>query len=169
MKLIIINGPSGIGKSTVAKMLHEDMPMSFLLDIDAQRRYISHYRENPEESETMSHVIGKNIVLACFESDRDVILKKLILRANILDAYRAIAEKYGAGIQECILWASKNFVMERTHARGWRENGLLTPEKCELFWEKMNRFKEERMQAKLIDVMNLSTDEVYKKIKEIQF
>ena len=35
-------------------------------------------------------------------------------------------------------WASKDFVMQRAEDRGWREGGLLTPEKCEDFWEKMD-------------------------------
>jgi deoxyadenosine/deoxycytidine kinase len=50
MKLIILNGPCGVGKSTVAQKLHEVIPLSFLLDIDAQRRFISKHREFKEES-----------------------------------------------------------------------------------------------------------------------
>jgi adenylate kinase family enzyme len=45
MKLIILNGPPGIGKSTVAQKLQKELPLSFLLEIDALRRCISNYRE----------------------------------------------------------------------------------------------------------------------------
>ncbi len=32
--LLIINGPSGVGKSTLAKKIHLDHKMSYILDID---------------------------------------------------------------------------------------------------------------------------------------
>lgn len=164
MQLIIINGPSGIGKSTVAQLLHHDMPLSFLLDIDQQRRLFSHYRDNPEESGKLAHAVGQSIVRTCFANGRDVILEKLILKDEILDAYRAIADEYGASIHEYILWASKQLVLNRAHARGWRTEGLLTPEKCELFWDRMDAFKETRHQARIIDVSAMQPEQVKEEI-----
>lgn len=37
-KLIIMNGPCGIGKSTAAKHLHESMPLSYLVEIDVSKK-----------------------------------------------------------------------------------------------------------------------------------
>ena len=164
MRLWIINGPTGVGKSTVAKLLHEEEPMSFLLNIDDVRRGLSHYAQYREESGELSHAISQSIIRTVFENGRDVILEKCMIHPEVIDAYRLIAEEYSADIHEFILWAPKELVLERAHARGWHEGGLLTPEKCEELLEKMHALKELRPQAKVIDVSGLSPEEVLKKL-----
>jgi deoxyadenosine/deoxycytidine kinase len=62
MKIIIINGPTGIGKSTISRMVHKDLPLSFLLSIDEQRRYISHYRENRIESRDLVRNLALGVI-----------------------------------------------------------------------------------------------------------
>lgn len=166
MKMIIINGPTGVGKSTVAKLLHEQSAMSFLLNIDDIRRSISHYAEHREESGALSHAISREIVRSVFENGRDVILEKCMIHSEVVDDYRAIADEFLADTREIILWAPKEFVLQRAHARGWHEGGLLTPEKCEQLWDKMNVFKDQRTQAHVIDVLDLTPDEVLNKMHE---
>jgi tRNA uridine 5-carbamoylmethylation protein Kti12 len=153
--LIIINGPSGVGKSTTAAILHERMPLSFLLDIDAQSRFISHYREYSEERWELSKAVSLAIVDAALSLSRSVIVDKMIYESSTLDQYRSVGERHSATITEIILWAPKDVVMERAHARGWRPGGLLTPEKCELLWEKINALKDQRPIATLLDVSHL--------------
>ena len=65
MKLILLNGPSGVGKTTAAKKLHEIIPLSFLLDLDEQRQFISQFRIYPEESGSLSFDIALAIAEAC--------------------------------------------------------------------------------------------------------
>ncbi len=167
MKLILINGPCGVGKSTVSLRLHADMPLSFLLEVDAQRRFISHYREYAEESRTMNLAIAKAIVKSCLESNRDVIVDKMTFGQSILNFYYEAAKTYSADVFEIILWAPKEVVMKRANERGWVEGGLLTPEKCEIFWEKMNVLKENRPQAHVINTENMPEDEVYAQVVKI--
>lgn len=167
MKLIIINGPCGVGKSTLSAKLHADMPLSFLLDIDAQRRFISHYREQKEESGKMMMTISKAITMSCLEDNRDVIVDKILFDSAVLDLYYEIAKTYGADIYEIILWAPKEVVMERANDRGWREGGLLTPEVCELFWDKIDELKESRPQAQIINVENMSEEDAYLEVVKI--
>lgn len=131
-----------------------------MLDIDDQRRNFSSYRDHKEESGSLAHEVGKSIMRTCFAHGRDVILEKLMLKDEIIDAYRAIAEEHGASTHEYILWAPKQLVLERAGARGWRTKGLLTPEKCELFWDRMNEFKGTRYQAKIIDVSTMTPERI---------
>ena len=85
MKLLIINGSCGIGKSTVSARMHANMPLSFLLDIDAQRRFISQYREQREESGEMIRVISNSIIKGCLKASRDVIIDKMTYDPKIID------------------------------------------------------------------------------------
>ncbi|MEK7620472.1 MAG: AAA family ATPase [Patescibacteria group bacterium] len=167
MKLIIINGPCGIGKSTTAKNLHESMPLSYLVDVDAIGRNISHYREYQEERWELREAVAFATVDAVLSVGRDVIVEKMIFGEDVLNKYQEIGERYGADIVEIILWASKEFVMRRADDRGWREDGLLTPKKCENFWEKMDEVKNKRSDAVIVDVTDMDQNGVLAAVKKI--
>lgn len=164
MRLWIINGPTGVGKSTAAKLLHEQLPLAFLLGVDEVRRGFSHYREYTKESAMLSYAVSQTMMRAVLENGHDVILEKCMVAPENIDEFRKIAEAYSVEVKEYILWASKEVVLERAHARGWRENGLLTPEKCVEIWESMNILKNKRPEACVIDVTDLTPEEVVKKI-----
>lgn len=167
MKLIIINGPCGIGKSITAKNLHESMPLSYLVDVDAISRNISHYRDYREERWEIRETVAFAIVGSVLSLGRDVIVEKMMFREDVLDLYHKICDRHDAEIHEVILWASKEFVMKRAKKRGWRKGGLLTPEKCEQFWFKIDELKTKRPNAKIIDITNMNEEEVLKKIKSV--
>lgn len=170
MKIIIINGPCGIGKSTVAEKVHSNIPLSFLLDIDAQRRFVSGRREHPKESGKMVMTISQNILETCLQLGVDVVIDKMTFDKDGLDFYYKIAEKYDADIYEIILFASKELVIKRAAARGYDIEGgagLFTPQKCEYFWEEINKIKDTREKAHIINVEELSEREVYLEIKNV--
>ena len=169
MKLIIINGPCGVGKSTVAKSLHATMPLSFLFDIDALMRHVSGYNklENRERRRTLMLALAEAILDTCFQHGHDVILDKMIFREDILEAHIQTAKRHGAEIHEIILWAPKDVVMQRAIDRGFHEGGLLTPEKCELFWEKIDELRKTRPNAKFIDTSALTEQRVIEAVKKV--
>jgi predicted kinase len=76
MKLIILNGPPGAGKSTVAEKIHADLPMSLLIVVDAWRKQISEWRENRKESQVLSYKITAVSVDAYLSEGHDVIIDK---------------------------------------------------------------------------------------------
>ena len=169
-KIIIINGPCGIGKSTVAQKIHDDIPLSFLLDIDAQRRFISGRREKPEESGPMAMAISQNILKTCLQLGVDIVIDKMTFDKDVLDSFYKIADKYDAEIYEIILFASKELVTKRSEERGYSSEdgaGLFTAEKCEYFWEEINKIKDVREKAHIINVEELSEDDVHSEIKRI--
>ena len=168
MKLILINGPCGVGKSSVASALHASMPLSYLLDVDSVMQNVSGYREpeHKEDRTELTHAIAKASVEAALSLGRDVIVEKLMRDGNTIDAYLGIAHERGAEAHETLLWARKDVVMRRANDRGWREGGLLTPEKCEAFWEDIDVLKGERKDATVIDTSDLSEQEVVNVVKQ---
>lgn len=167
MKIIIINGPCGVGKSTVAAGIHSVLKLSLLLSMDDQRRLFSHYREMPEESHIASLQLTADMLESALAMGRDVIIDKMLYDQEILDSYNEIASKYGAEVTEVILWAPKEMVLERASQRGYKEGGLLTPEKVELFWNKIDGMKEARSKATILDISTLSEEDVLNRVKEI--
>jgi len=166
MKLIIINGPCGVGKSTTAALLHAQLPKAFYLDIDAQRQFISQYHEYHEESFSLSMKIALAIVETALEAGHDVIVDKMLFDDAVIDRLLKIGRSCGADTYEVILWASKEEVMRRAEVRGYRPGSLFTPEKCERFWNEIRDLKTRRPQAIVIDVETLEIEEVVKELRK---
>ena len=165
MKLIIINGPTGIGKSTVAKKIHDKLPLSFLLDIDAQRRYISDYRKNRKESSELSFVVSRAIVDEYLKSGHSVIIDKVIFKTTTISDFIELAKKHNAKVYEFILNLDKKTLINRAKERGYKDEGLLTSEKVEEFWETTQEYIKNRPDAVVIDTKNLNVEGVIKMIE----
>lgn len=127
MKLILINGPAGVGKTTLAKKIWKVMPMAFLLDLDKQRAFINHYREYRKESGILSFDIALAIAEACLKRGSDFISGKGMLdlieggrEKNVLDLFIELGKKYQAEIYEIMLWADKQTVIDRANKRGYK-------------------------------------------------
>ena len=167
MKLIIINGPSGVGKTTLARALHKQMPLCFLLDIDAQTRFISHFEDYREERWQMNLALSTASIEACMKIGRDVIVDKMLYDERILDAFRNIGEKYKAEVHELMIWAEKQEVIRRSDKRGYQKDGVFTPETCVTYWEKVTALKDRRPQAHIVDVTNISAEGVLAYVKDL--
>ena len=165
MNLVIINGPCGVGKSTAATALHQSMPLSFLVEIDAIRRLISGYKDHAEETSQNSFSVTRAIIDTYLQTGHDVIVEQMMRDETRLDSMIALAKRRGAHVTEIILWARKDFVLKRAGDRGYREDSLLTPEKCERFWAEIDAIKDRRPGAIIIDVEKFSPEAVVEQIK----
>jgi len=164
MKLVIINGPPGVGKSTLAKKIHKTLPLSFLLEIDEQRRNISQYRELSKESRDISYNISRSIVETCLDSGLDVIIDKAMSDVDVVDGFIKIAKKYKATVYEFVLNGSKELIMKRAEERGYRDGGLLTPEKVEKFWGDTQEYLKKKSGVIEINTQNLNKEEVFQSV-----
>ena len=167
MKLIIINGPSGIGKSTVATRLCHHIPSSFLVDVDELRREMPDYRERRAESLSFAYERTREIIDEELNRGHDVIIDKTISSAGVLDSFIERGKRHGAEIFEILLFAEKEVVHKRADDRGYRLGGLLTSEKVDELWEKMNALRKQRSEAIVIDTANIHSEELFQKIKAI--
>ena len=126
MKLIFINGPTGVGKTTLSLRLNEAMPMSYVLDLDKIRIAIGQYKKYRSESRWLSFDIAFAIAEVCLREKRDFIIGKGIIQAkgdefkdNIIDKFIEIGNKYHAHVYELFLSASKKNTLSRIKHRGY--------------------------------------------------
>jgi broad-specificity NMP kinase len=56
--------------------------------------------------------------------------------------------------------------MKRAHRRGWREESLLTLEKCELFWNKIRALKNKRKKAIIVNTSHRTPASVLKSVQK---
>lgn len=174
MKLILINGPTGVGKTTVAQKIWEVIPMSFLLDLDSQRSFISQYREYRTESSILSFDIALVAAEACLKRGSDFVSGKGMLdliqggrEKNVLDLFIELGKKYNAEVYEIMLWADKQTVVDRADQRGYDVKIWHSPEMVAKEWESMNDFRKKRNNAIIVDAEDSSPEEVFAKVRNI--
>jgi predicted kinase len=167
MKLIILNGPSGIGKSTTALELQKQLPLSLLIDIDAQRRYIEGYKEHREESAKLSYKHAIALSRAHLGFGYSVIVEKTALWADwFLEELEKSADDYGAEFFEFILTAKKDILLFRATERGFTEGNSLTLAKVEEMWEESEKLPARRPKAVVIDTSEMAPEEALRKVKK---
>ena len=170
VKLIILNGPSGVGKSTIAARLHQEMPSSVLIDIDALRREVMpNFREHREESLKLAYEHAGSTIGEYLKGGHDVIVDKAILDTHVVASFVAVGRKNGAEIHEFILFANKETVQKRADDRGYKPGGLLTHERVGELWEQANALRLQRPQAVVIDTSHLTLDEVFEDVRRNVF
>ena len=167
MKLIILNGPPGVGKSTVAKKLHDEMPMSLLIEGDEWRRQISHWKEHREASHDLVYAIKIAAADAAFKMGSTVIIDKAVFGSDsTLDALLESAKGNGAAAYEFILNANEETILARTDARGYKPGSTFTRERALELWQKGQDLIARRPNAIVVDTSTLSPEAVYQKVKE---
>ncbi len=165
MKLILINGPAAVGKSTLAERLHKTLPLSFYIDIDLIRRSISDYRKYPVKSWELSMAAALGIAEAQLRNKNSIIIDKMIYnKGGFIDSFINLGKKYKADTYEFILWAKKDTVIERAEKRGYRKGGLLTREKTKNFWLEIEKLIDQRKRAIVIDTDQLTEKQVFNAI-----
>ena len=166
-KLIIINGATGVGKSTVALELHKSLPMAFLLEIDALRRHFSRYKELRKESLFASYGLALTICEQNLKQGRNVIIEKVIAdNDDFLEDLISIGKSHGVDIYEIILNASKDVVVKRAADRGFKDGGSLTLDKVISFWEQIQDLIKRRSNAFVVDTDKMEIEDVLVKVKE---
>lgn len=148
-KLIVINGPAGVGKSTVASILHGQLKPSYLLSCDTIRRFLNDYHEFPKQGRDLRNRIVLGVLDNLLQDDLTVILDQLHTDASMLDEYASIGNKHQAEVYEYFLWVSSD--EELLHRFRARQNGpskhpgsSLTEERVAAYWHNMKYLTETR-------------------------
>jgi broad-specificity NMP kinase len=174
MKLIIINGPVGVGKTTVSKKLLEKIPMAFFIQFDELRKQIGAYKSHRDESRVFAFELSFALVEECLKNTQTVIIDKMMYERiesgkskSSIDQLYEIANKYHVDVVEILLWADKDTMVKRLESRGFKQGGLLTREKAIAFWHEMEKFKQKRKQAIVIDTSKITENEAFEQVVQL--
>ena len=132
-KLIILNGPLGIGKSTIATKFADEHPMTLRLDIDDLRACISHWREQADQSAASSKQMALAMTRVHLSLGYNVVIPQIVRKAEFFEDCEQIAKETGAEFIEVLLLVNKDDAIRRFkernfalgHASGFRTGGLI--------------------------------------------
>ena len=110
-RLLHLNGPPGIGKSTLARRYATDHPGVLVCDIDLLRTLVGGWESRFAETGALIRPAALAMISAYLSGGHDVVLPQMLVRPEELARFEAAARTAGADFVE-------RFVMDSQEACG---------------------------------------------------
>ena len=112
-RLIHVNGPPGIGKSTIAALYASRHPGTLNLDIDTLHGLVGGWQDPDNQTHQVLRPVARAMAAAHLEGGRDVVLPQYLARAGEIRAFEEVARSRGADFREFILLDTKEEAVAR--------------------------------------------------------
>jgi len=120
-RLIHLNGPPGIGKSTLARRYVADHPGVLNCDIDVLRTFIGGWESDFQAAGALIRPAALALMGAYLENGHDVVLPQLLVDPSELARFEAAATGAGAEFAERFVMDTAAASVARFHGRGSAE------------------------------------------------
>lgn len=102
-RLLLLNGPPGCGKSTLASRYVDQHPLALDLDVDRVRGLLGRWQDSPTESGLLARRLALAMARDHLAGGRDVVVPQLVARPQFLEQLEALAAEVGARFVEVVL------------------------------------------------------------------
>jgi predicted kinase len=123
-RLVLLNGPPAVGKSTLARRYADAHPLTLVLEIDAVRALLGSWLDEWERSGVAARQIALAMARTHLEAGYDVIVPQLLTRRPFVHELQATAEAAGASFHEFALLDAREVVLARLERRGEPGDGF---------------------------------------------
>lgn len=112
-RLIVLNGPPAIGKSTLAQRYVEEHPLALNLDIDSVRRLLGRWQDAPNEAGLLARELTLTMARVHLGGGHDVVLPQYLGQPAFLQQAEDVATEAGASFHEFVLMDSRDDAVRR--------------------------------------------------------
>ncbi|MFT4295140.1 MAG: AAA family ATPase [Micropruina sp.] len=116
-RLIHLNGPPGVGKSTLAALYVERHPETLDLDLDRLHPLVGGWQDPSSDTHQIVRPLALAMAAAHLAGGRDVIVPQLRARITEIEAFERVARDAGARFVEIVLMADKDDALDRFERR----------------------------------------------------
>lgn len=117
-RLILLNGPSGIGKSTLAQVYVDEHPGALNLDVDRVRCLVGGWRDDFGRAGELVRPIALSMVDTHLRAGHDVVMPQYLGRLDELERFEHAARQAGAALVEVMLLDERASAVDRFDLRG---------------------------------------------------
>ena len=104
---MLLNGPPGIGKSTIADLYADRHPGNLNLDIDRLHQLVGGWRDYDNRTHDILRPVALAMASTHLAGRRDVVVPQHLGRSDEIQAFSRIAHEHGADFQEIVLIDAK--------------------------------------------------------------
>src|SRR6185312_8747709 len=116
-RLVHLNGPPGIGKSTLAALYADRHPGTLNLDIDSLHPLVGGWQDPANRTHEVLRPVALAMASTHLGGGRDVILPQYIAREVELHKFEKVAAAQGADFREVVLLHDKDESLDRFESR----------------------------------------------------
>jgi len=112
-RLIVLNGPPGCGKSTIAQRYADDHPLTLNLDVDRVRALLGSWKQDAYAAGLRARAMSVAAARVHLTAGHDVVVPQFLARPSFLDELAMLAAETGAVFRELVLLDSRDSVVRR--------------------------------------------------------
>lgn len=118
LRLILLNGPPAVGKSTLATRYVAEHPGTLNLDIDTISRLIGPQPGSVVSTFAAARRLGLAMAATHLDSGADVVVPQYIGKVSELERFELVAAEHGATLTHVVLMADRQEALDRFARRG---------------------------------------------------